>query len=286
MDDRIDARIAALENEIGRLKVALAGNASEEPSRSDRRGMIKLLASTAVGAVTGAAILNVQPAAAADGTPVLQGDTNEADSPTLLSSATGNALVLNSFSGYGLEANGFNGNALFDGAGESPLALGLGGEIGALYVDGAGDWWAAVSTEAANAQWRKLAGPATAGQLHILPAPVRVYDSRPGQAPVAIGPKSPTVQNEARMVDTTQNGSGVPTSATAVLITLTITGPQLAGFATAWPSGEWPGTSNVNFAPRQDIAATAIVGCGTGGTIQVLSNAVTDFLVDVSGYYQ
>ncbi|MEY2400514.1 MAG: hypothetical protein QOJ08_625 [Ilumatobacteraceae bacterium] len=285
MDDRIDARIAALENEISRLKVALAGKSDVEPSRSDRRGMIKLLAASAVGAVTGAAILNAQPAAALDGDAFTLGEINEATSPTLLNTSDASALVLDSSGGYGVEANGFLANALFIGTGESPVALGLGGEIGALYVDGAGDWWGCATTEATNAVWRKLAGPDTAGQLHILPAPVRVYDSRSGQQP-PIGPKSQTVPNEARTIDTTQNLSGVPTNANAVLITLTITGPQVAGFATAWPSGDWPGTSNVNFAARQDIAATAIVGCGFGGTIQVLSNAPTDFLVDVSGYYQ
>lgn len=134
--------------------------------------------------------------------------------------------------------------------------------------------------------WRRLAGPSTAGQLHVLPAPVRVYDSRPGQPPTAVGPKVPTVVNGVRIIDTTGNGSGVPADANAVLINLTITGPQSAGFASAWATGPFPGTSRINFAVLQSIAATTVVGCGPSATIQILANTVTDFLVDVIGFYQ
>jgi hypothetical protein len=115
---------------------------------------------------------------------------------------------------------------------------------------------------------------------------VRVYDSRANSAPADVGPKAPTTPNEARGVDLTLNESGVPSTANGVVINLTISGPRGAGFATAWPTGDWPGTSNVNFAPGQDIAATAIVGCGPEATIQILASVVTDFIVDVSGYYQ
>ena len=146
-------------------------------------------------------------------------------------------------------------------------------------MDGAGNWWGATIDSATNAQWRKLAGPSTAGQLHVLPTPVRVYDSRPGEAPLAVGPKAPTTANGIRVIDTTANGSGVPFDANAVLVNLTITGPQAPGFATAWPTGAWPGTSNINFAAGQDIAATTVVGRGPSASIQILSNTVTNFLI-------
>ena len=39
-------------------------------------------------------------------------------------------------------------------------------------------------------------------------------------------------------------------------------------------------------AALQNIAATTVVGCGPSATIQILSNTVTDFVVDVIGFYQ
>jgi hypothetical protein len=285
MDQRIEARIAALENEISSLRALLAQQGDDGPPTSGRRGMVKLLAASAVGAVTGAALLNAQPAAAADGDNLKLGEINNSESPTNINNnVAGSVLVLNSQTGYGLEASGTPGNVLFSGLGAAPL--GSAGDLGALYVDGAGDWWAATVSDPTNGGWRKLAGPGSAGQLHLLDAPVRVYDSRPGQEPVAVEPKAPTAPNEARTIDATLGGTAVPPTANAVLLTLTINAPQAPGFATVWPTGPWPGTSNVNFSPNQDIAATAIVGCGPNATVQVLSNTVTNIIIDVSGYYQ
>jgi hypothetical protein len=193
------------------------------------------------------------------------------------------AIRLNSQVGVGLEADGNVGNALFNASGPSPLGSPVVAP-GVLYVDGVGDWW--VSTDATADSWRKVASAQSAGQLHILQAPVRVYDSRPGEDPADIGPKAPTTSNTPRPIDTTANFSGVPATANAVMISLTIAGPQGAGFASAWPGGEFPGTSNINFAPGQNIAVTTTVGCGPNGSIVVMSNTITDFLVDVIGYYQ
>jgi hypothetical protein len=283
MDQRLDARIAALEAELNKLKAHVAGDDESTPRKSDRRSMVKLLAAGAVGAVTGAAALSAQPAAALDGDSVFQGLINDATNATQLFASADTALVLGSGAAYGLETDGLFGNALFVGSDVAPTGS---GEIGVLYVDGAGDWWAATATSTTNGLWRKLAGPGTAGQLHVLPAPKRVYDSRPGEAPTGANPKAPLAGNTARTIDTTFNASGVPATATAVLVNLTITKPQAAGFATAWPSGPWPGTSNINFATGQDIAATTVVGCGPNATIQIQANTVTDFLLDVIGYYQ
>jgi hypothetical protein len=238
-----------------------------------------------VGAVTGASILKAQPVAAADGDYLRVGMQNDATLFTGLTASAQSALVLQGgTSGVGVIADGDAGNAWFPGTGLSPA--GTAGLPGLLWIDGDGNWWGATADSATDGVWRKLAGPGTAGQLHVLPTPVRVYDSRPGLTPAAVGPKIPTVGNSPRAIDTTGNGSGVPLNATAVLVNLTITAPQAAGYATAWPAGAWPGTSSINFAPGQSIAATTVVGCGVGASIQIQSNTVTDFLIDVIGYYQ
>jgi hypothetical protein len=286
MDQRVEARIAALENELKSLKTLVAGETEAAPPTSDRRGMIKLVAVSAVGAVTGAAMLSAQPAAAADSDNLKLGQINDATSPTILTTVGASAFVVNGDGGYGIECDGGVANALFNGTGEDPLTLALGATLGTLYVDATGDWWAATVTDPSSPAWRKLAGAQSAGQLHLLDAPVRVYDSRPGLAPETVGPKAPTTGNVVRAIDTRQNNSGVPTTANAVLINLTIAGPAGDGYASVWPSGPFPGTSNINFTAGQSIATTATVGCGPGASILVMSNTVTDFIIDVSGYYQ
>jgi hypothetical protein len=285
MDNRTEARIAALETEINRLKGLLTNEAGDGQGTSSRRGMVKLMAVTAVGAVTGAALLGAQPAAAADLDPVLQGDFNDFVSPTILNCTGNSALICQSDINFGIETDGGVGNALFPATGQTPF--GLGATAGTLRVDASGDWWASTFSDLDNGLWRKLASQDSAGQLHLLPTPIRVYDSRPGSEPAAVGPKSQTAINDPRSVDTTLgNTSGVPTTANGVVVTFTIVAPQSGGFATLWPGGPIPSTSNINFVAGQNIATTAIVGCGALATVLVLSNTVTDFIIDVSGYYQ
>lgn len=283
MDEQIETRTTGREAEVASLKAMVATDAIEGLPTSDRRDVFKLLAAGAVGVVTGAAIFNSQPAAAVQGDPVFVGTLNTSTNATEFEASGDHAVRAFGQSGVGIVSDGGSANALFPGSGDAPSGRGL---RGVLYVDGAGDWWAATVDSDVDGGWRKLAGPNTAGQLHVLPSPVRVYDSRPGEAPTAIGPKVPTVGNVARTIDTTANASGVPANARAVLINLTITGPIGPGFGSAWASGPFPGTSSINFAAGQSIAATTVVGCGPSATIQVLTNTVTNFLIDVIGFYQ
>ena len=188
-------------------------------------------------------------------------------------------MISNAF--YGLVTAGATGNARFFPSAIPPV--GSGGDAGALMVDVDGNWWAATAT-GNDGGWRMLAGPDSAGTLHLLPSPRRVYDSRPGEPP-AIDPKSPLAPNLSRTIDPTANNSGVPVQARGVLVTLTIVAPAGPGFATVWPEGPWPGSSNINFAAGQNIAVSTVVGVAEGAWFQVLANVATDVIVDAVGYF-
>src|SRR3954451_15914365 len=120
MNQRIDARIAALEAELNDLKTMVTTESEGGPAKSDRRGMVKLLAAGAVGAVTGAALLGAQPAAAADNNAVLQGGDKEATNATILNASASSALILGGGGGVGVIADGNFGNAWFPSGGDSP----------------------------------------------------------------------------------------------------------------------------------------------------------------------
>ena len=289
----LQARVEALEAELAVIRNgprprsrpvetthAEQQHVSADPPVSDRRGVVKLLAASAVGAVAGTA-LNGRQAAADDGQPVIQGEDNNGTKMTFIYASDATAVGCHSDNGYGIGCWGPYGNALFFPFDQSPLPYTS--DMGALWVDNEGNWWAATA-DGTDSKWRKLAGPETAGTLHLLASPKRVYDSRPGESP-PIDPKSPLTPNIARTIDPKLNSSGVPSVARGVLVTLTIPALAAGGFATIWPSGAWPGTSNINFSPNQNIATTTVVGLGAGATFLVQANVATNVVIDIVGYY-
>ena len=81
---------------------------------------------------------------------------------------------------------------------------------------------------------------------------------------------------------TVRGRAGVPSSATAVVVNVTVTGSQSGGYITLWPGGAQPPTSTLNFAAGQTIANAAVVG--TAGSVRVFSSVPTHIIVDVTGY--
>lgn len=136
--------------------------------------------------------------------------------------------------------------------------------------------------------WRRLAGPATSGAIALLPSPVRVYDSRAGTEPAAVGPKTPLALDVDRSVNCTLNGSGVPADATGVLINLTAVNQSEGGYLSVRAAGAaYLGTSNLNWtAAGQTVANSATVACGAGASIVVRLGgaASSNVIVDVVGY--
>ncbi|MEZ5215329.1 MAG: hypothetical protein R2705_02020 [Ilumatobacteraceae bacterium] len=79
---------------------------------------------------------------------------------------------------------------------------------------------------------------------------------------------------------------GIPNSAEAVTINLTVTGPAADGWAVIWPCGTaQPSTSNINFGVNRDAANAAVVRVGTAGALCLVSSVNADFVIDVSGYF-
>jgi hypothetical protein len=83
---------------------------------------------------------------------------------------------------------------------------------------------------------------------------------------------------------------GVPSSAAAVSINVTVTNASSGSFLTIWPSGSSrPGVSTINFT-QNDLALAngAIVGLGAAPTDLSVFNAggSVHVIIDVSGYFQ
>ncbi|MCU0268845.1 MAG: hypothetical protein MUF83_09370 [Acidimicrobiales bacterium] len=303
--------------DVGTTSVPAAGAAT-----TDRRHLLTTAATLAAGAVVGGTALAVAaapPAAAAAGT--FDGDpaVSAVADPTTgtgVRGTSGSGYALYGFSntGYGLYAQSNTRSAVWAyapsgaavqattaGTGASNLFLSTSGvappppptstsgrSAGTVVRDSNGDVWFCVATGTPGT-WRKLSGPATAGVLHVLATPVRVYDSRPGFAP-AFGIKAPLTAGVARDCDLKANGSGVPAGATAVLVSLVATGTtgDAGGFLAIYRNGlAWPGTSNLNWSgPGQNVAVTTLTAVDGSAICKLYANVVTHVVVDVLGYYR
>jgi hypothetical protein len=143
-------------------------------------------------------------------------------------------------------------------------------------------WW---GSQCAGDTWRRLAGPDTAGALSVLPAPVRLYDSRPGFAPDA-GEKGPLEPGTSRSIDAKGNDSGVPAHAKALAINLTVTGGSADGYLVAYPDGQpTPEASSINWSAGQTVANGLIVGLGPNETLALATVEPVHVVIDISGYY-
>jgi hypothetical protein len=146
-----------------------------------------------------------------------------------------------------------------------------------------GDLWY-VAADGTPGTLRKLAGVATAGQLHLLTTPQRVYD---GRSAAKLAASSTTTVPLTLAIDGTT--PALPAGANGALLTITAVGPTNSGYLTAYNNslGTAPGTSTLNFTALQDIATTTVVSCDAAGRIKITIGPGTSVyaLVDVIGYY-
>lgn len=191
--------------------------------------------------------------------------------------------------GPGLQASGALANLRLSSPGSrsAPTADTVAHVAGDVVTDAGGNLWVCVAAGTPGS-WRKLAGPATSGTLHLLPAPVRIYDSRAGSTPDQ-GPKTPFAPNSTRMFDCKVNGSGVPAGAAGALITVLLVNAFAgSGNMTVWANGVarpasntmvWGGTAG-------RFTGSATTALDASARIQVHCSARTDLVLDVVGFYR
>lgn len=205
--------------------------------------------------------------------------------------STGTGVLGVSSGGIGVQGNGAAYGGSFSG-GLAPLLLSIGFGQGAptlgthtkgeLYLDTSATLWICAGSGTPG-QWSKVgaAQPGLAGGgVNLLPAPIRIFDSRPGQPaplPLTKGPLAGGSTTPIQVTGVSVNGLSVPDRASAVIGNLTVTQAQNFGDLILYPSGAaQPLTSNINYGPGQTIANFAIVGLGP-------INGIMNVYVHVSG---
>lgn len=114
--------------------------------------------------------------------------------------------------------------------------------------------------------------------------PTRVLDTRPDEPPAYSGPRP----KPGTKIEIPGSAMKLPADAIAVSVQITATNSQGAGFVQAYPTGTAPGTtSNVNLLRAgQTVANSAVVKLGTDNGITVYTQAGSDVIVDVTGYFR
>ncbi|MEO8369288.1 MAG: BACON domain-containing carbohydrate-binding protein [Candidatus Solibacter sp.] len=127
--------------------------------------------------------------------------------------------------------------------------------------------------------------PAAAGpNLAFYPiAPCRLADTRIGTGPLA-GPALSAAT--ARTFPVLSGPCGVPATAQAYAMNMTVVPVGALGFLSAWPAGTGqPGSSTLNAPTGAVTSNMAIVPAGLNGAVTVISTNATALIIDISGYF-
>lgn len=140
-----------------------------------------------------------------------------------------------------------------------------------------------IDSVAVSAACRPGPGPATA--FYTLP-PCRLVDTRD-----PIGPSGgPTLQPNAQRTFVLAGACGIPATARALALNVTVVAPTAAGNLRLYPADQpTPNASAINFAPgqiRANSAVTTISGDAGAVTVESDTMGTVDLILDVTGYFQ
>ena len=113
--------------------------------------------------------------------------------------------------------------------------------------------------------------------------PCRVVDTRLANAPLG----GPTMQGQAtRDFPVPSSACGIPSSARAYSLNMTVVPTTILGYLTTWPSGgAQPFVSTLNDLTGTIVANAAIVPAGASGSVSVFVTNVTTLIIDINGYF-
>jgi hypothetical protein len=127
-----------------------------------------------------------------------------------------------------------------------------------------------------------FAPPGAGGLNFYTVAPCRVADTRNGTGPLAGPGLSGNTTRTFPLVGT----CGLPSTAAAYSLNMTVVPPGFLGYLTTWPTGQaQPLASTLNAFKGLPLANAAIVPAGVGGSIDVYVTNPTQVIIDTNGYF-
>ena len=134
-----------------------------------------------------------------------------------------------------------------------------------------------------------FAAPGSPGALHFYPlTPCRVADTRSTGGSGLTGAFGPPqlARGATRSFPVLSSSCGVPATAQAYSLNITVVPPGSMFYLTAWPTGETiPEVSTLNDLSGAILANAAIVPAGVSGAIDIFASDPTNVIIDINGYY-
>jgi len=178
--------------------------------------------------------------------------------------------------------------ALYDVDG-APLTLtGCGGYVSVSnWALRPGTYFASVGRCASSVGSYTISNTFTPAAQHFFTVtPCRVADTRDATGPFG----GPLLSAGTERAFTIAGRCGVPPTAKAVSLNVTVTEPTAPGHISLYPGGtSLPLASALNYRPGQTRANNAVVPLGVGGTLAVFCGqgvGTTHFIIDINGYFE
>jgi hypothetical protein len=130
-----------------------------------------------------------------------------------------------------------------------------------------------------------FAPPATGGLTFYPLPPCRIADTRVGKGTLSYGPPV-LAANASRDFLLPASFCGVPNTAQAYSLNLTVLPTTTLGFLTAYPTGQTrPTAATLNALSGGVVGGGAIVPAGTNGAVSVFASDATNLIIDINGYF-
>jgi hypothetical protein len=117
-------------------------------------------------------------------------------------------------------------------------------------------------------------------------SPCRLIDTRNAMGPYG----GPALAADADRTFTLAGQCGIPATARAVSVNVTVTAPSATGNLRLYPAGtSLPGVSSINYSAGQARRNNAIVSLNTSGALAVRcaqASGTAHFILDVNGYFE
>ncbi len=129
-----------------------------------------------------------------------------------------------------------------------------------------------------------LNGTASAPGAFVPLTPYRALDTRDGTG----GTNGPVLAHGSVTLTATGTSGGVPDGVSAVVVNVTVTGPEAKGSITVYPDRDNPpNVSNLNFVAGQTVANLVVVKVSSDGKIMLYngSEGSAQLIADITGYY-